>query len=80
MATLTIKNIPDELYEQLKASAAVNRRSINNEVLILIERAVRSSRPSSREIAAQARELRKLTAHHHLTEEKLEEWKNQGRP
>ena len=40
MATMTIKNIPDELYEELKQRAAANRRSINNEVIVLIERAV----------------------------------------
>ena len=46
MATLTIKNIPDDLYEELKQRAATNRRSINNEVIMLIERAFRSYRPS----------------------------------
>lgn len=37
MPALTIKNIPDSLYEQLKTSAEMHRRSINSEVLICLE-------------------------------------------
>jgi len=33
MATVTVENIPDELYERLKASARANRRSINSEII-----------------------------------------------
>lgn len=80
MATVTIKNIPDELYEKLKASAKANRRSINNEVIMLIERAYQSYRPAPDEIEAEAKRLRKLTAHYHLTNEELNAWKNKGRP
>ncbi len=38
MSSLTIKNIPDELYERLKQSAAANRRSINNEVIYYLDK------------------------------------------
>jgi len=37
MATLTLKNIPDELHAQLKESAKRNRRSLNSEILIRLE-------------------------------------------
>ena len=37
MATLTLKNIPDELHEQLKLSAERNRRSLNSEILVRLE-------------------------------------------
>ena len=80
MATLTIKNIPDDLYEELKQRAATNRRSINNEVIMLIERAFRSYRPSPEEFEEKARVLREMTSHYHLTDEELNEWKNKGRP
>ncbi len=33
MATVTVKNIPDELYDRLKSVAEINRRSINSEIL-----------------------------------------------
>jgi len=80
MATMTIKNIPDDLYEELKRRAAANRRSINNEVIVLIERAFRSLRPGPEEFQEQARILRELTAHYELSDEELNEWKNKGRP
>jgi hypothetical protein len=37
MANLTIKNIPENLYQKLKKSAEVNRRSINAEVIFCLE-------------------------------------------
>jgi plasmid stability protein len=43
MATLTIKNIPDELYEQLKQSASRHRRSVNSEVIVCLEKVLGSS-------------------------------------
>lgn len=79
MATITIKNIPDDLYEELKAQAAANRRSINNEVITIIERAFRSYKPSPEEVLAQARRLRELTAHYVITAEEVEQWVNEGR-
>lgn len=39
MATLTLKNIPDELHARLKESAERNRRSLNSEILIRLESA-----------------------------------------
>ena len=35
--TLTLKNIPEELYARLKATAELNKRSINSEALICLE-------------------------------------------
>jgi len=42
MRTITVKNIPLELYERLKMSATENRRSINSEIIVCIERGVHS--------------------------------------
>lgn len=39
MATLTLKNIPDELHARLKESAERNRRSLNSEILVRLESA-----------------------------------------
>lgn len=33
MATLTIRNLPDDLHERLRAQAKRNRRSLNQEVI-----------------------------------------------
>ncbi len=37
MLNLTLKNIPVELHARLKASAEANRRSLNREILALLE-------------------------------------------
>lgn len=35
--TLTLKNIPDNIYARLKASAEANRRSLNSEAIVCLE-------------------------------------------
>lgn len=40
MATLYVRNFPDELYEKVKASAARDHRSISAEIIALVERAL----------------------------------------
>ena len=40
MATLNIKNLPDGLYRQLKARAKRERRSVAQEVTILLTKAL----------------------------------------
>lgn len=37
MASITIKNIPEELYEKLRVTAALHRRSINSEMINCLE-------------------------------------------
>ena len=64
MATVTVKNIPDELYGRLKAAAEINRRSINSEIIVCIENAVASCRINPDEVLENARKLRQLTAGH----------------
>ncbi|MCB8981023.1 MAG: Arc family DNA-binding protein [Ardenticatenaceae bacterium] len=79
MATMTIKNIPDELYEELKQRAAANRRSVNNEVIVLIERAVQYQVQDPKEVLERVRVLReKLDLY--VTEDEITAAKNEGRP
>lgn len=56
--TLTLKNIPDELYERLRESAAVNRRSLNNEAIICLETALMPGQLSPVERLERIRALR----------------------
>jgi plasmid stability protein len=37
VATLTLRNVPDDLYEDLKQRAAKHRRSLNQEVISILE-------------------------------------------
>jgi plasmid stability protein len=38
MPSLTVKNIPDAVYQRLKVDAARNQRSLNSEILVRLER------------------------------------------
>ena len=38
MPAITVKNIPDDLYENLKLAAQVNHRSINSEIIACLEK------------------------------------------
>lgn len=37
MASITVKNIPQDLYEKLKLAASINHRSLNNEIINCFE-------------------------------------------
>ena len=56
--TLTLKNIPDEVYERLKASAATHRRSLNSEAIVCLESALLPGRVPADERLARIRTLR----------------------
>jgi plasmid stability protein len=79
MATLTVKNLPDELYEKIKASAAANRRSINQEVIFLIERFFDADEINFETTLAEARRLREQLGIY-VTDDELNQAKNEGRP
>lgn len=40
MSSLTLKNLPDELLERLRARARKQRRSLNSEAVLLLEQAM----------------------------------------
>ena len=56
--TITLKNIPDEIYASLKQAAEVHHRSINSEVIACLERVLMPARPSAEEHLARARQIR----------------------
>ncbi len=57
MATITVKDIPDELYEALKKKAAAHHRSINREIIHYIEQAVGRREIDAEEILVEVRRL-----------------------
>jgi plasmid stability protein len=57
MPTLTIKGVPPELHEKLKERAERHRRSMNNELLTILERTLTPSRKSAEEAIAEAEAL-----------------------
>jgi len=79
MATLTIKNIPLDVYERLKHRAKANRRSINQEVIAIIERALETPPIDVDSTVERTQKIRELTAQYRLRDEELEQWKDEGR-
>lgn len=80
MPTLTLKNIPDDLYEQLKRTAALNHRSMNSEILVCIEKAVSCTRRDPQAFLAKAQAIRESILTYTLTDEELSQIKRAGRP
>jgi len=79
MATVTVKNIPDELYNRLKSMAEINRRSVNSEIIVCIENAAASRRIDLDKTLDNARQLRQLTAGHPIGDEEFNRAKAEGR-
>ena len=80
MPTLTLKNIPDELYAQLKEYARINRRSINSEIILCIEKVIRSNRVNPETVLTKARNLREATSQYTITDDEFDQAKTAGRP
>jgi plasmid stability protein len=79
MVTLTIKNVPEELYERIKTQAKNNHRSINKEVITIIERAFTIPPIDVQATLERTRKIRELTAHYIITDEEMTTWKKEGR-
>ncbi len=80
MPTLTIKNLPDALYAQLKARAAENRRSINSEAILAVERALAEARPGDpANLLATLRRSRARLKGLYLTDTELRAARKSGR-
>lgn len=80
MATITVKNIPDELYARLKVAARRNRRSINNEIISRIERSLMPQRATAEALLARIRRFHEGLPGPPLTARQIREARDQGRP
>jgi plasmid stability protein len=81
MPALTIKNIPESVYLRLRESAQLNRRSLNNEAIVCLERSLGPHRPSVEETIAALRRLHEtLQDLPPLDDAFLDRAKGEGRP
>ncbi len=78
--TITVKNIPADLYAQIKESAARHHRSINREIIAIIEKALVPQKASPDDLLVAARALREKTKKYELKRDFIEEAKREGRP
>lgn len=77
--TLTLKNIPDEVYERLKSSAEAHRRSLNMEAIVCLERVLLPGRRDPAERLARARALRGELGNVRFRPREIDALKREGR-
>lgn len=80
MPSLTVRDIPDDVYRRLRNRAERHHRSMNGELLSILERALESRRLTAEEILTRASALRQRIAGPAITNELLAEAKEAGRP
>lgn len=78
--TLTLKNIPDEVYERLKASAEAHRRSLNSEAIVCLEAVLMPGRMDPGERLARARAMRDALSTSRFKVRDIEAMKRDGLP
>lgn len=78
--TLTLKNIPDALYDRLKLAAEAHRRSLNGEVIVCLESVLLPARATPGERLARARELRAALPLGTFSAADIAAAKREGRP
>jgi plasmid stability protein len=77
--TLTLKNIPDEVYERLKLSAETHRRSMNSEAIVCLEAVLLPAKVTLAERLARARELRAALPQGKFRARDIDAMKREGR-
>lgn len=80
MTSLSVKNLPEAVYERLKDRAKANRRSLNREIIACLEQAVTAQRVDPEALLAVARQFRDKTSRYQVTEADLDQMKDMGRP
>jgi plasmid stability protein len=58
MPTLHVRNVPEELYESIRRKARLGRRSLSQEVITLLQRAVQQPERSQAEVLESIRRNR----------------------
>lgn len=78
--TLTLKNIPDTVYERLKFSAETHHRSLNSEAIVCLESVLLPRRIMPDERLARARALRAALPEGKFHTRDIDAAKREGRP
>lgn len=78
--TLTLKNIPDDVYERLKALAQAHRRSLNSEAIVCLETVLLPGKMPPVERLARARALRASLPQGKFHAKDIDALKREGRP
>jgi len=76
---ITLKNIPDEIYDRLKLAAKANHRSVNKQAIVCLEQALQPAQKSSEEILTRIRALRASLGTRKFNHREIERAINWGR-
>lgn len=79
MPSITIKNIPNDLYDQLKQAANVHHRSINSELIYCLEKTLRPAPLDVAELEAATQVLRNRVSVPQVDADEISRARNQGR-
>ncbi|AFZ50167.1 FitA-like ribbon-helix-helix domain-containing protein [Dactylococcopsis salina] len=77
--TITLNNLPDELYNRLKMAAKANHRSINSEVIACLEKSLVSAQVSPEERLRRTRDLRSSLKQENFNLEEIDREIHSGR-
>ena len=80
MPAITIKNIPDNLYDKLKKTARSHHRSLNSEVIHCIETVLVPQKMDIAERLQRAQKLRARIPAGEISLADIDDVINQGRP
>ena len=80
MASITLKNIPDDLYDRLKVAARAHHRSINSELIHCLEKALKPCPVSPEERLERLRRMRPDIPQSAVSPEEIQQAIDKGRP
>jgi plasmid stability protein len=78
-ANLTLKGVPDEVYERLKEAATVSHRSLNSEIIAVLESHVLPRRVSAQDHLSAIRAARARLKRTDFDHTRLDAVKREGR-
>jgi len=79
MPAITLKNIPVDLYDEIKKNAEINFRSINGEILFRLKQSIGHKAINPKILISKIEKLQAKIKAPGLTDEILHEAKNLGR-
>ena len=72
MATsITLKNIPDHVYNSLRVAADAHHRSLNGEIIACLEQSLLPAKSNAHEHLAKARQLRQNLAPYNFSADEI---------
>jgi len=80
MPAITLKNIPEDLYDQIKKNAKINYRSLNSEILYILNQSLGHKQIDPVILISKIEKLQAKLSLPKLSDDILFQAKNEGRP